>query len=274
MMLTFITNKPLSHQPTTVPPPRPSTISCLHFFTIIFMHFYDFSLFHTHTTHTCVHDSLWHTYKFEHFDRMISEQTNMWFLDGVSCLGKTSFIAAANGLKLDYAERVKETPFFRNKSNSHIIQVLYTASFCAKLRSSSTTTAAVVVDRSPISDIWYEIIFKHYPDENNYIDEVFAMIEELNMFERIPTIFVQPHRSHAKTIVAKMTERANGLDHLNEKYVLTQIEVFDLVVRRFRSHPNVRVLEIDENMVIYSPEYFDWLRENLTEIIEEKESQD
>jgi hypothetical protein len=205
----------------------------------------------------------------------------IWFIDGVSCLGKTSFVhdANSNGLKLDYAERTGITPFFRQKATSHIAQILYTATFGLEVirridelrglglvkRTELQTTAVTAsdstlyVDRSPISDIWYELLFKHYDDQEKY-EQTFAWIDQLDVFASLPTVFIVPDACHAARICEQMRVRSNGLDCLSVDYVLQQINVFDRVIERFGHHPNVRVIRIGPDQRIFSEEYFLWIR--------------
>jgi hypothetical protein len=189
----------------------------------------------------------------------------VWYVDGVSCLGKTTFVSdEVCGLKMDYAERTRETPFFRNKACSHIVQILYTSSFCQKVfqRLRSSTKPVTFVDRSPISDVWYELLFKHLHDYD-YFEQIFEYIEELDMFGMIPTVFVQPHVSHTERILEKMKSRANGLDNLSLRYVQNQIEVFERIIHRFQHHSNVRVIRIAAEQEIFSESYFSWLKDEL-----------
>lgn len=190
----------------------------------------------------------------------------IWYVDGVSCLGKTTFVAgtAANGLKLDYAERSSAVPFFREKADSHVVQILYTATFGLEVLQHVTSDAAtsmpLFVDRSPISDVWYELLFKHY-DDLAYQQLVFDRINELRVFDRMPTVFVIPDPSHANAICEQMRLRSNGLDRICASYVLQQIQIFERVVQRFGEHPNVRVIRVALDMPIFTPTYFNWITE-------------
>lgn len=190
----------------------------------------------------------------------------IWYVDGVSCLGKTSFVHAANqhGLKLDYAERSKAVPFFCQKAQNHVVQILYTATFGLEVlqRAQRDHNAMLFVDRSPISDVWYELLFKHY-DDLAYQDLVFDQIQQLDVFAMMPTVFVLPHPTHAPDICQQMRIRSNGLDHLSVDYVLRQIHIFERVIERFGEHRNVRVIRVGADQPIFTENYFAWMRDSL-----------
>lgn len=246
--------------------------------------------------------------------------TSYWFVDGVSCVGKTSWVRNRNPyfLLMDFDVRSKTNPFFRQKATDHVVQVLYTSSFALKLMSTlrqldnaaaartcraaedlpercvsadmdgrgfGTTNnpinsgseldgsanaddgaSTLLCDRSPVSDIWYELLFKHYDDDARYA-QVFDWIEEIDLFAMVPTIFVIPHADHAPRIAEQMAVRNNGIDHICEDYIIQQIRVFEAVAARFATHRNVRVIRIAADQKIYSPEYFVWLGEQFTACI-------
>lgn len=209
-----------------------------------------------------------------------SRKQPYWFIDGVSCLGKTHFIMTQRkavtqetetdntaetkyiGLPLDYAERVKRNSFFAEKHVLHTTQIMYTASFCCKFFETLqglTNNQILFVDRSPISDLWYEILFKFYNDDAVY-EKVFDQVETLKMFDYLPTIFVIPDSIHAPAIRDQMAKRQNGIDQMATEYVIKQIHVFNRVAERFGAHENVRVIRIDATMPIFTTQYFEWLR--------------
>lgn len=248
--------------------------------------------------------------------------TPYWFVDGVSCVGKTSFVRSRDPhhLLMDFDVRSKTNPFFRQKAADHVVQVLYTSSFTLKLMAmlrrmdravyDANTTAEngrrdcgtsvndntcrsgatndygkdigrttgrhvehdddsimpLVCDRSPISDIWYELLFKHYDDDARYA-QVFDWIEEIDLFAMVPTIFVIPHADHAPRIAQQMAVRNNGIDRMNTDYIVQQIRVFEAVAARFETHRNVRVIRIGVDHKMYSPEYFVWLRKQFIKCI-------
>lgn len=183
----------------------------------------------------------------------------IWYIDGVSCVGKTTFVASLGreGVQLDYAERCAQHPFFLRKHHDHALQVLYTASFCAQVtRAATTTPRPLLVDRSPISDVWYELIFKHYGDQARY-EQLFQYIDRLNLFASYPTIFITTDASNAETIRKQMLVRANGIDSTSPDYVLRQIHVFEAVCERFKDHPDVRVVRIGSDPPMFTQRYFE-----------------
>lgn len=245
------------------------------------------------------------------------KSTPYWFVDGVTCVGKTSFVRSRDSFSLlmDFDVRSKTNPFFRQKATDHVVQVLYTSSFTLKLMAhlrqldlaiGAIATAddndgrgrgtlacksskendnevtdtdrqlgkheaddgimALVCDRSPISDIWYELLFKHYEDRARYA-QVFDWIEEIDIFAMLPTIFVIPHADHAPRIAEQMAVRNNGIDRMSIDYIIQQICIFEAVAKRFETHRNVRVIRIGANQKIYSPEYFVWLRKQFIKCI-------
>lgn len=193
-----------------------------------------------------------------------------WYIDGVSCIGKTTFVASlgAEGLLLDYAERRARHSFFQHKDRDHALQVLYTASFCAKVAdAASHAQRPLLVDRSPISDVWYELVFKHYDDRVRY-DQLFQYIEHLGLFSAYPTIFLLPDECHAEAIQQQILVRNNGIDSTGADYVLRQIRVFDAVCNHFETHPSVRVVRIPPNPPIFSARYFAYLHTSIHQALQ------
>lgn len=204
----------------------------------------------------------------------VSAARKIWYVDGVSCLGKTTFIKSlgARGLKLDFAERVQSYPDFKKKSQSHIMQILYTSTFCHDVYSTilgqkndDDEELPLFIDRSPVSEIAYELLFKHFNDEAVF-ESTFVHLENLDMFAKYPTIFLIPHLDHAAKIVEQMKKRQNGLDFMDKSYVERQIIVFTRIANRFKGHPNVRVININPEMEIYSQCYFGFVARKLKRV--------
>lgn len=204
-----------------------------------------------------------------------AKKQKFWYVDGVSCLGKTTFIKSlgAHGLKLDYFERVQQYPDFTKKSDDHIMQILYTSTFCHEVYTSlldrtngnedeQDFTLPLFIDRSPVSEIAYELLFKHFNDEEVF-ESTFAHLEKLDMFAKYPTIFLIPHIDHAQKIVEQMEKRGSNLDRKDKNYVEKQIVVFGRIANRFAAHPNVRVMNISKDLDIYSEEYFSYVSRKL-----------
>lgn len=211
--------------------------------------------------------------------------TPYWFVDGVSCVGKTTFVQDKKeyGMMLDYDVRSKTTPFFRQKAEDHIIQVLYSSTFSLELMQrlrqlDAAGTAlpdrndpdydkrVLLCDRSPISDIWYELLFKSYQDAERY-EQAFSWIEQRDIFATAPTIFVVPDIAHAPRIAKQMAIRQNGIDHICEDYIVQQIRVFEAVTNRFERHPNVRVIRIAADREMFTPSYFAWLHQQFRDCL-------
>lgn len=190
----------------------------------------------------------------------------MWHVDGVSCVGKTSFVQRHQGLLLDFSERVRDAPFFRYKAESHTTQIIYTATFVARVQAAMPKSPTTLyVDRSPLSDLWYELVFKH-PDDVAERRRVCRWLRMTNAFDQAATVFVVPHVLHAPFILAKMHERQNGLDTLSLEYVTRQIRTIDDVSAQFHEHPNVRIIRISPSRQLFTVDYYAWLDRQIIEL--------
>lgn len=148
--------------------------------------------------------------------------TNHIFLDGTACLGKSSLVSRMRSfVKSDLCERVKAHDIFRHKATNINLQILYTAVFPFR-------TDAQVYDRSPITDIWYNFVADEMKGE-----EWFSKLQQLpkKLLQQFPSVFIICSEDQASQVVAKMKQRQNGLDILEETYVSAQNAVFSRVAK-------------------------------------------
>lgn len=186
----------------------------------------------------------------------------LWHVDGVGCVGKSHFVATQMNncptAMMDFTERCERHHFFRRKHQDQIVQILYTSSFCL----TETNNDTIWRDRSPISDIWYELVFKHH-DDREYQETTLNMIQELKLFDKIPTVFIIPHICHAEEILQKIRNRANKLDYHDIEYVRKQINVFELIARKFTDNPNVRFIRIEKELTMFTADYYETLKQRI-----------
>ncbi|UVT30813.1 HZV115-like protein [Penaeus vannamei nudivirus] len=87
------------------------------------------------------------------------------FLDGISCCGKSTVLKELerkrkiNIVFNDYFEMLKVCPSFKNKANNQNIDIIYTLNQLRNIQKNVVYKHSIV-DRSPLSSIWYNIIYK------------------------------------------------------------------------------------------------------------------
>ncbi len=86
------------------------------------------------------------------------------YIDGIACAGKTTLLREfqkkniAGVIYNDYNEMIKRVPDFKNKHSNINLDLVYTLLGIATVNNSGSFHT--VVDRTPLSSIWYNIIFK------------------------------------------------------------------------------------------------------------------
>lgn len=176
------------------------------------------------------------------------------FVEGVACIGKSTVVGKfKNSAALDYYDAVKEEPRLRSMYHSTLPCDFFNLWQLGRLRDDVT-----VADRSPFSTAIYKIV-------NDYNDEFMAEFESLlegNWFRELAVnirlLIVLPREKHYDSIVDKMKERNNGIDHYAYEYVERQVKAYELFAAKTGKQPRY----IPEDMEMFTEEYFSWF-ENL-----------
>lgn len=154
---------------------------------------------------------------------------NVLFVDGVAGVGKTHYVKRKNGLLLDYAERIEKTPLYKSKHKNSFMQTLYTTSFMLEILhkiqyNPFQQEQQFIVDRSPITDIFYDMIIK---DNYENLPLLIKMCKEDPLINSLNIVFIVPTTPKQKTdIHHKMVERNNAIDIMSYDYVEKQSKLF------------------------------------------------
>uniref|UniRef100_A0AAU8GE02 Deoxynucleoside kinase domain-containing protein n=1 Tax=Faxonius propinquus nudivirus TaxID=3139431 RepID=A0AAU8GE02_9VIRU len=211
-----------------------------------------------------------------------NKQSNI-YIDGVSCCLKTSIVKHLQNLNLptyfmDFSERIDNiSPIFKTKHHDSFTQYLYTM-INTQLY---PTNELHIIDRSPLSDIWYycidfmnsqiaatpkiysnteyeklalEFLSTYFITKNNTNPTVLQekMTEILHKFN---TIIMCPNYLHAESILKKSIERANNIDILSIEYIKMQIAIFE-VLNKYFDISNFYFYKFDRDEIIYSENTF------------------
>ncbi|AII15805.1 HZV_115-like protein [Penaeus monodon nudivirus] len=112
-------------------------------------------------------------------------------IDGVSGVGKTTAIKyieslhKVNCIYNDYYEITKKAPEFYCKYNNKELEILYVAFQFLNINTFSYPHKHTIVDRSPLSSLWYVIIF-NILEEFKHLETTDSFIEELKSNETTP----------------------------------------------------------------------------------------
>ncbi|QLI62370.1 HZV_115 [Dikerogammarus haemobaphes nudivirus] len=206
------------------------------------------------------------------------------FIDGVACCLKTSLLKKLNSNNfkcgfLDFTECIELYPKFADKAKSTVLTFIYTHLQIAQVKDVDMDFS----DRSPITDLWYFIIFELYnkikedektnqrdtienyrkfirsklvdfialPDDrdNNKMTKLQSLLYT-HFFTQFPTLYLIPKIKHIPDIVQQMKIRNNGIDLICEDYVLAQILVFSEIIETYQI-PNSYIYNFDTD-TIYS----------------------
>lgn len=199
---------------------------------------------------------------------------NTLALDGTACCMKTSILRKfeKDGYRckyMDFKENVDIYPDFIHKTKRSKLSYMYTIHQMTQLQYDSDVD---FIDRSPLSDLWYFIIFEIFNQmkedggENEqlykelanaelskfmYTQSEFEDIEKnntpacpirynlhKNFFTKCQTLLFIPDVSHTNEILTEMTNRSNGLDILDSDFVRAQIIFFNVLYDDFKL-PNI-----------------------------------
>lgn len=125
----------------------------------------------------------------------------------------------------------------------------------------------VIIDRSPICDIIYDILFKviNLPFEEaivkgkSYLDNYFniGVFKEIFMCSTDKFLFIVPSDNMYNSILCQMKLRNNSLDIYELKFVILQVELF-LHLKTY-DFENITVMTILSSLKYLSEDYFDYL---------------
>ena len=185
---------------------------------------------------------------------------------GLACVAKTTTLqrlAAINSItnvECDFAElSAKNYEFFRKHSDASI-QILYTI----KQMMNSIENKNSIFDRSPISDLCYDLIHNEMKEPNKGLEKLEKLLT-WDLFRSIcnkyKTIYIIVDENDTQAIKEK-----NGIDILNNMYVYNQIKIFK---RLAESIENFEILTKPKEIRIHTMAYYIWLENELTRFIRE-----
>ena len=144
---------------------------------------------------------------------------------GLACVAKTTTLqrlAAINSItnvECDFAElSAKNYEFFRKHSDASI-QILYTI----KQMMNSIENKNSIFDRSPISDLCYDLIHNEMKEPNKGLEKLEKLLtwdlfrSICNKYKTIYIIVDENDTQAIEDIVRKMIQRKNGIDILLTK---------------------------------------------------------
>lgn len=218
----------------------------------------------------------------------------MTHLDGVACTMKTSILQSLQDkykcLFIDFTENINRMEVLKNKASSPKITLIYTL-----LQFSYTQDLYDFSDRSPITDLWYFIIYelmefveRSHNDFNrkfaynrfayNSISEFLIPKEQLGkpnqdkvkmilyekMFSKYKTLFIVPHLDSIDVIFEEMKKRNNGIDVLKTNFIFAQIIFFNVLEQHFNYDNFIFIKPNTETL--YSQNTFDTITGKLLEM--------
>lgn len=182
------------------------------------------------------------------------------FIDGVSCIGKTTMACKLSGLLLDYTEfnngvfksvNSSMSQSVKSSMSQSVKDYLYICWFMESLyigRSHSTKgKEEIQVDRSPISNIIYDMVFDlYYKDTKMTYDDLMMMMPDLRkrvafqcdiLLDLMPTFNfgkISCFISHAfQKIWTQMRKRRSCLldETASTSYIMIQMVIFSLFAK-------------------------------------------
>lgn len=229
---------------------------------------------------------------------IIIVKSKMISLDGLACTMKTSILhklaSKYKCLFIDFTENINRMEVFKTKANNPKITLIYTM-----LQFAYTKDLYDFSDRSPITDLWYFIIYELVgfieaaqndfnrkfaynrfvydrlcefliPKEQLHLknqDRVKVVLYE-NMFSKYKTLFIVPHLECVDIILEKMKERNNGIDVLKTNFIFAQIIFFNVLEQHFNYDNFMFIRPSVESL--YTQNTFDDITGKLIEFYNEK----
>ena len=122
------------------------------------------------------------------------------------------------------------------KHKKSYLKAAYSLHYNAILNTAYKKNKFNVVDRSPIADFAYELIYKKSIktdlDVSRILGEVFPKHSEVMLWlQSLNVIIIIP--TNIKNTVELMKKRNNGIDMLSERYVTRQIFIFTAIAKYF-----------------------------------------
>ena len=191
---------------------------------------------------------------------------------GLACVAKTTTlqrlatINSIENVECDFAQLSAQNHEFFRKHSDASIQILYTI----QQMLNSMKKRNSIFDRSPISDLSYDLIHEEMKEPNKGLEKLEQLLRWdlfrsiCNEFKTIYILVEEDDIQAIEDIVRKMIQRQNGIDILNNTYVYNQIKIFKRLAENI---DNFEILVKPREIRIHTMPYYIWLENELTRFI-------
>ena len=199
------------------------------------------------------------------------ERRNL-FCCGLACTGKSRIVKKMSSIYdittvyADFNELCTLHSKFKTKHQDPVIQILYTI----KQTMDSSKASNSIFDRSPISDLCYELIHEELKTEGLGVIKLQHLLNWKlfkTICEEFKTLYIlieDDDYEAEKDILAKMVERDNKIDILTANYVKAQRKIFKMITKEIS---NYHALVKPKEMKIHTQMYYNWLENEVAAFI-------
>lgn len=145
------------------------------------------------------------------------------FIDGVACLGKTSFLKK---IERQCGIPVKFTDYFEFQEQIRLPVELIDAGYNFWFNNETDESQPLLVDRSRYSNFIYSLIRQKFSVEEG--KRCLCELKKISTDRRDLIIFIIPKVGQNSLVLDLMKKRQNGIDILEIEYVENQVNFFKI----------------------------------------------